>query len=324
MEINKISISNFSIFTIATITPIVLTSCSSASNNNSSNGNQTNSEVNENKIELKNITSINKDVFKNILLKHPTLFQNNILNLSYLPNLTNIEKNTFMFDEQSTNSSSKISKIIFNQKLEKIESNAFKDIKSLDYLKLPPKSIKYISDNSFNNAFVDCFSRAVFNNEHTLLTNIGNNSFSNNKNLNLFIIQNEFLKTKFEQSKESIGYTNTILSDDLDSPGKIGNLQVSKFLPIVSLLELTDKTRLSSLTNQILNDKIKNNTNIKSNEIYKNTQFEIQDGFSEVDDILKLKIIIPNIKLGINKNIIEISGFNKINLKKHVFKIYKN
>lgn len=75
-----------------------------------------------------------------------------------------------MFNEQSKNSISKISKIIFNEKLEKIESNAFKNIKSLDYLKLP-KSIKYIGNNSFNNAFVEDFSKVVFNNKHKLLKN---------------------------------------------------------------------------------------------------------------------------------------------------------
>lgn len=306
MKFKKIM--HISILTLTTITPIVLTSCATTNNNH------INQEKNENKIDLNKITSINKESFKNIWSKHPTLFQNNILNLSYLPNLTKIEDNTFMFDRKSTNIDFKISKIIFNEKLEIIGNNVFKDIQSLIYLKLP-KTIKSIGDHSFDNAFTNGFSRVVFNQEHISLNNLGKNSFLNNKNLNLFIINNQTLKIKFEQSKDNIGYTNTILSDDLDSSGQIGNLQISKFLPIVSLLELTNKTRLSSLTNQILNEKIKNNSNIQSNEIYKNTKFEIQENSSEANGNLKLKIIIPNIKLKNNDDIIDISGFNKINFK---------
>lgn len=307
MKFKKIKI--LSIIALSSLSTIALISCSNTSSNTNSESLKPDQE--NNKTDLSTITSINKNSFKELWYKHPSLFMNNTLNLSFLQNLTHIENDTFMLDNNSLNSNSIISKIIFNDKLEHIGNNAFKNINSLKYLSLP-KSIKTIGSHSFDNAFIDDFSRIVFDHEHKLLENIGENSFLNNESLNLFVVNNDLLKTKFESIKESIGYKNTILTDDLNASGKIGNLLVSKYLPIISLLELSNKTRLSSLTNEILNRKIKDNTNIPNNSIYKNTTFEIQDGSSEKLGVLKLKINIPNINLKNGENIIEISGFDKI------------
>lgn len=311
MKLKKI----INLFTIAIVgaMPIIATSCSNSNNNNIQS--KPEQDNNNNNINLNTITSINKKSFRDIWFKHPSLFQNDTLNLSFLPNLETIENDTFMLDENSANSNSKISKIIFNKKLKTIGNNAFKNIQSLNSLNFP-SSIEHIGNHSFDNAFVNDFSKIIFNNEHTSLQTIGNNSFLNNNNLNLFILNNEPLKTKFENNKESIGYKNTILTDDLDSSGRIGNLEISKFLPIISLLELTNQTRLSSLTNEILNNKIKLNIAIQSNPIYKNTTFEIQDGSSEKLGVLKLKINISNINFLNNENVVTISGFDKISAKK--------
>lgn len=294
------------------IIPIVITSCSKITNN-STTPMPNPITPDDNKINLNDVTTINSESFKKLFINYPSIYQNDILNLSYLPNLKTIENNTFNKNTQLTSGQNfNISKIIFNDRLENIGDNAFKNIQSLKHLILP-SSIKDIGNNSFDNAFIDGFSRVVFNETHKSINNIGNNAFLNNKNLNLFVIKNDELKSKIENEKQSIGYQNTILTDDLDSEGIINNLNISKFVPIISILELTNNTRLSSLTNEILNKKIKDNVEIQKNPIYKNTTFEIQEGSSEINGILKLKINIPTINFRNNENLIEISGFKNIN-----------
>ena len=90
------------------------------------------------------------------------------------------------------------------------------------------------------------------------------------------------------------------------SSGVVGNgITTSGFKDVVSKLNLSNTTALSSLTDATLKDAL-------SNTEYKDLTLTIQDGSSEVDGILKLKINGTYNGKSYNDDII-ISNFNHLN-----------
>lgn len=278
---------------IILMSTINLISCGVINNSKEENDSNNNDKLINNDVS-KNLTAdqilyidkININIF---MSKFSNLLSNNgILNLSIFKNLLEIRDGAFM--------GKNISSIIFNEKISKIEKNAFKGINSLKGFVMP-NSIKFVGEEAFSNAFYSNFDTTVTFNQNSEIKLIENNAFSINEKLKIST-SSEFIKKLLIDSNFN---ANKIITNNESVGGYFNDLYVDNYLTIISSLNFNKNTVLSSLTNEKLNEEL------KQKFPNKNYQLSILSESSEYKGILKLRIFIDNTQQNI-----QVSGFNSL------------
>ncbi|MEF9985294.1 MAG: hypothetical protein RR697_02915, partial [Malacoplasma sp.] len=121
---------------------------------------------------------------------------------------------------------------------------------------------------------------------------------------------------------KKVNLTDEQTLQEINSAGEIGGLTIDRFSPIIAYLQLTNRTRINTLTDEEINKRVAGSANSSLNHL----RLEITSGNQKTQSlVIKISGTYKNITIPVNQQQITISGFyNSINQYEPDFDKFKD